>query len=295
MDLKGIYTALVTPFKNGNLDEKAFKNLIEFQLKGGINGIVPCGTTGEAPTLSYDEHEKVIELAVKYVNGKVPVIAGTGSNSTQEAIELTEGAKKLGANFCLLTTPYYNKPTQEGLYRHFEAIAEAVNIPLILYNIPGRTGINMTPETIFKLSKIKNIVGVKEAAGSLTQVSDIYRLTKGKFTILSGDDNLFLPMMSVGAVGVISVVSNIMPKEMQSLYRAFLIEKNIKKAMTIHTRLMPLFQGMFVETNPIPIKEAMAYMGMVSKEFRLPLCPLSETNSIFIKGLLAEYGLLKKR
>lgn len=295
MDLKGIYTALVTPFKNGNLDEKAFKNLIEFQLKGGINGIVPCGTTGEAPTLSYDEHEKVIELAVKYVNGKVPIIAGTGSNSTQEAIELTEGAKKLGANFCLLTTPYYNKPTQEGLYRHFEAIAEAVNIPLILYNIPGRTGINMTPETIFKLSKIKNIVGVKEAAGSLTQVSDIYRLTKGKFTILSGDDNLFLPMMSVGAVGVISVVSNIMPKEMQSLYRAFLIEKNIKKAMTIHTRLMPLFQGMFVETNPIPIKEAMAYMGMVSKEFRLPLCPLSETNSIFIKGLLAEYGLLKKR
>ena len=295
MDLKGVYTALVTPFKNGNLDEKAFRNLIEFQLKGGINGIVPCGTTGEAPTLSYEEHEKVIELAVKYVNGKVPVIAGTGSNSTQEAIELTADAKKLGANFCLLTTPYYNKPTQEGLYQHFKAIAEAVNIPLILYNIPGRTGINMTPETIFKLSKIKNIVGVKEAAGSLTQVSDIYRLTKGKFTILSGDDNLFLPMMSVGAVGVISVVSNIMPKEMQSLYRAFLIEKNIKKAMTIHTRLMPLFQGIFVETNPIPIKEAMAYMGMVSKEFRLPLCPLSETNSIFIKGLLAEYGLLKKR
>jgi len=295
MELKGIYTALVTPFRNGNLDEKAFKNLIEFQLKGGINGIVPCGTTGEAPTLSYEEHEKVIELAVKYVNGKVPVIAGTGSNSTQEAIELTADAKKLGANFCLLTTPYYNKPTQEGLYQHFKTIAEAVNIPLILYNIPGRTGINMTPETIFKLSKIKNIVGVKEAAGSLTQVSDIYRLTKGKFTILSGDDNLFLPMMSVGAVGVISVVSNIMPKEMQSLYRAFLIEKNIKKAMTIHTRLMPLFQGIFVETNPIPIKEAMAYMGMVSKEFRLPLCPLSETNSIFIKGLLAEYGLLKKR
>jgi 4-hydroxy-tetrahydrodipicolinate synthase len=295
MDLKGIYTAVVTPFKDGKLDEKAFRNLIEFQLKGGINGIVPCGTTGEAPTLSYEEHEKVIELAVKYVNGKVPVIAGTGSNSTQEAIELTEGAKKLGATFCLLTTPYYNKPTQEGLYQHFKAIAETVNIPLILYNIPGRTGINMTPETIFRLSGIKNIVGIKEAAGSLTQTSDIYRLTKGTFPILSGDDNLFLPMMSVGAVGAISVVSNIMPKEMQSLYKAFLIEKNIKKAMNIHTRLMPLFQGIFVETNPIPIKEAMAYMGMLKKEFRLPLCPLSDTNSRFIKDLLGEYGLLKKR
>jgi 4-hydroxy-tetrahydrodipicolinate synthase len=295
MDLKGIYTALVTPFKDGRLDEKAFRNLIEFQLKGGINGVVPCGTTGEAPTLSFEEHEQVIELTAKYVNGKVPVIAGTGSNSTQEAIELTKGAKKLGADFCLLTTPYYNKPTQEGLYQHFKAIAEAVNIPLILYNIPGRTGINMTPETIFRLSRIRNIVGIKEAAGSLTQVSDIYRLTKGAFTILSGDDNLFLPMMSVGAVGVISVLSNIMPKEMQSLYRAFLIEKNTKKAMNIHTRLMPLFQGIFVETNPIPIKEAMAYMGMIRKEFRLPLCPLSEANSRFMKDLLGEYGLLKKK
>jgi len=295
MTLKGIYTALVTPFKNGKLDEKAFKDLIGFQLKGGINGVVPCGTTGEAPTLSYEEHEKVIELTVKYVNGKVPVIAGTGSNSTQEAIELTQGAKKLGADFCLLTTPYYNKPSQEGLYQHFKAISEAVSIPLILYNIPGRTGINMTPETIFRLSKIRNIVGIKEAAGSLTQVSDIHRLTKGKFTILSGDDNLFLPMMSVGAVGVISVLSNIMPKEMQSLYRAFLVEKNITKAMNIHTRLMPLIQAMFVETNPVPIKEAMAYMGMITKEFRLPLCSLSQANSAFIKDLLAEYGLLKKR
>ncbi len=295
MELKGIYTALVTPFRNGNLDEKALKNLIEFQIRGGINGVVPCGTTGEAPTLSYEEHERVIELAVKYANGKIPVIAGTGSNSTDEAIELTGKAKKLGADFCLLTTPYYNKPTQEGLYQHFAAIADAVHIPLILYNIPGRTGINMTPETILRLSKIRNIVGIKEAAGSLTQVSDIYRLTKGKFTILSGDDNLFLPMMSVGAVGVISVLSNIMPKEMQSLYRAFLIEKDIMKAVKIHTRLMPLFQGIFVETNPIPIKEAMAYMGMIAKEFRLPLCPMSEKNSAFIKGLLIEYGLLKKR
>ncbi len=294
MDLKGIFTALVTPFKDGSLDEKALKNLIEFQLKGGINGVVPCGSTGEAPTLSFEEHERVVELAIKYVKGRVPVIAGTGSNSTQEAIELTEGAKKLGVDFCLLTTPYYNKPTQEGLYQHFKTIAETVDIPLILYNIPGRTGINMTPETIFRLSKVKNIVGIKEAAESLTQASDIYRLTKGKFTILSGDDNIFLPMMSVGAVGVISVLSNIMPKEMQSLYRTFMIEKNIKKAMDIHTRLIPLFHGMFIETNPIPIKEAMAYMGMIKKEFRLPLCPLSDANSKFLKGLLGEYGLLKK-
>ena len=284
MDLKGIYTALVTPFKDGKLDEKAFRNLIEFQLKGGINGVVPCGTTGEAPTLSYEEHEKVIELTVKYVNGKVPVIAGTGSNSTQEAIELTEGAKKLGADFCLLTTPYYNKPTQEGLYQHFKAIAEAVNIPLILYNIPGRTGINMTPETIFRLSRIKNIVGIKEAAGSLTQVSDIYRLTKGTFTILSGDDNLFLPMMSVGAVGVISVLSNIMPKEMQSLYRAFLIEKNIRKAMNIHTRLMPLFQGIFVETNPIPDQRGHGLYGYDQEGIPSPSLSLIRREQQIYKG-----------
>ncbi len=295
MKLQGIYTALVTPFKDGRLDEVSFRKSIEFQLRNGIDGLVPCGTTGEAPTLSYEEHEKVIELTVKHTKGRIPVIAGTGSNSTQEAIELTAGAKKLGANFCLLTTPYYNKPTQEGLYEHFVAIARTVNIPLILYNIPGRTGISMSPETVFRLSKIKNIVGIKEAAGSLTQVSEIYRLTKGRFTILSGDDNLFLPMMSVGATGVISVLSNIMPKPLRALYNAFLVEGDIQKAMNIHTRLMPLFQGMFVETNPIPIKEAMAYMGMLSKEFRLPLCPLSEANSAFMRRLLIDNGLLKKQ
>ena len=294
MDLRGIYTALVTPFKDGKVDEAALKKLIDFQLKSGVDGLVPCGTTGEAPTLSYEEHEKVIELTVKYADGKIPVIAGTGSNSTQEAIELTAGAKKIGANFCLLTTPYYNKPTQEGLYQHFRTIVDAVKIPLILYNIPGRTGISMTPETIFRLSKVKNIVGIKEAAGSLTQVSEIYRLTQGRFIILSGDDNLFLPMMSVGATGVISVLSNIVPKQLKSLYQAFLIQKDIYKAMNIHTRLMPLFQGMFVETNPIPVKEAMAYMGMIKKEFRLPLCPLSGSNSAFLKRLLTDHGLLEE-
>ncbi len=294
MELKGMFTALVTPFRGGSLDEKALKKLIEFQIAGGVDGIVPCGTTGEAPTLSYEEHEKVIELTVRYAGGKVPVIAGTGSNSTAEAIELTLSAKKLGADACLLTTPYYNKPTQEGLIRHFEAIAGETRMPIVLYNIPGRTGVNMTPETIAHLAKVRNIVGIKEAAGSLTQVSEIYRLTKGKFTILSGDDNLFLPMMSVGAVGVISVFSNIMPKELKSLYRAFMIEKNIAKAMKLHTKFMPLFQGMFIETNPIPVKEALYRMGMIAREYRLPLCPMSDKNAALLGGLLTEYGLTGK-
>lgn len=295
MELRGIFTALVTPFRDGELDEKAFKKLVDFQIAGGVNGIVPCGTTGEAPTLSYEEHEKVIELAVKYAGGRIPVIAGTGSNSTKEAIELTESAKKLGADLCLLTTPYYNKPTQEGLIQHYTAIAQSVPIPLILYNIPGRTGINMTPETIASLAKVRNIVGIKEAAGSLTQTSEIYRLTKGRFTILSGDDNLFLPMLSVGAAGVISVLSNIMPKEMRSLYKAFVIDGDIARSIKLHTKLMPAFQAIFVETNPIPIKEALYLMGMVAREYRLPLCPLSEKNALFLKGILDEYGLLAKR
>ena len=294
MDLAGVFTALVTPFKNGKVDEDALKDLIGFQLKGDVDGLVPCGTTGEAPTLSYEEHERVIELTVKYAGGSVPVIAGTGSNSTKEAIELTEGAKRLGADACLLTTPYYNKPTQEGLYRHYKEIAEAVDISLVLYNIPGRTGINMAPETIKRVAEIPNIVGIKEASGSLVQVSEIYRLTGGRFTIFSGDDNIFLPMMSVGAVGVISVISNIMPKELKELYRAFAEEEDIKKARDLHTRLMPLFQGMFIETNPIPVKEALYYMGMIEKEFRLPLCPLSDANSRYLKGLLKVYGLLRR-
>jgi 4-hydroxy-tetrahydrodipicolinate synthase len=293
MDLKGIYTALVTPFKDYSLDEGALTRLIDFQLRGGVDGIVPCGTTGEAPTLSYEEHERVIELTVKRVGGKVPVIAGTGSNSTHETVELTAGAKKLGADLCLLTTPYYNKPTQEGLYRHYKKVAEEVDIPLILYNIPGRTGINMLPETMKRLSEIPNIVGVKEAAGSLTQVTEIYRLTEGKFTILSGDDNIFLPMMSVGATGVISVISNILPGDLKKLYKAFMEERDIAKARDLNTKLMPLFQAMFVETNPIPVKECLYLMGMIEEEMRLPLCPPSDANKRALKEILTEYGLLK--
>ena len=295
MELKGVFTALVTPFRNGNVDEKALKKLIDFQISGGVDGVVPCGTTGEAPTLSYEEHEKVIELTVKFVAGKVPVIAGTGSNSTEEAIELTNAAKKLGVDGCLLTTPYYNKPTQEGMVSHFTEIARKTGVPIVLYNIPGRTGVNMTPETIARLAKVKNIVAIKEAAGSITQVSEIYRLTNGKFTILSGDDGLFLPMMSVGAVGVISVFSNIMPKELKMLYKAFMIEKNIAKAIKLHTKYMPLFQNLFIETNPIPIKEAMYRMGMIAREYRLPLSTMSDKNADFLAGLMKEYGLIGKK
>lgn len=292
MHLKGVYTALVTPFKDGSIDEESFRNLIDMQLKAGIDGLVPCGSTGEAATLDYDEHIKVIEITVKHVNGRVPVLGGTGSNSTREAIELTEAAKKVGANMCLLTAPYYNKPTQEGLYQHFKKIAEEVDIPLVLYNVPGRTGVNIQPETVHRLSQIKNIIGIKEASGSLTQVSDIYRLTKGNFTIMSGDDNLFLPMMSVGAKGVISVASNIIPERMIELYRAFLVEKDIDKAIRVHTELMPLMQAMFIETNPIPVKAALSFMGIIKNELRLPLCPISEKNAQTLREIVKGYGLL---
>jgi len=292
MELKGIFTALVTPFKDYELDEEGLKRIVESQLAGGVDGLVPCGSTGEASTLSYEEHERVIELTIKYANGKVPIIAGTGSNSTEEAIELTKSAKQIGADACLLTTPYYNKPTQEGLYRHYRKIAESVDIPLILYNIPGRTGVNMTPETIKRLADIPSIIGIKEASGSLVQIAEIYRLTNGKFIILSGDDNLFLPMMSAGAVGVISVASNIIPKEMQALFKAFMIERDIFKARDINTRLMPLFQSLFIETNPIPIKECLYFMGMIEEEFRLPMCPASDTTKATLRKVLEEYGLV---
>ncbi len=292
MELKGIYTALITPFKDYKVDEEAFGKLIAFQLEGGVNGLVPCGTTGEASTLSYEEHKRVIELTIKYAKGTVPVIAGTGSNSTEEAIELTKSAKKIGADMCLLTTPYYNKPTQEGMYRHYKKIAEEVDIPLILYNIPGRTGVNMTPETIKRIAEIPNIAGIKEASGSLIQVAEIFRLTEGKFTILSGDDNLFLPMMSAGAVGVISVASNVIPKQMQEFFRTFFVERDIFKARDINARLMPFIQSLFIETNPIPVKEILYFMGMIEEELRLPMCPASDGTKAILRKVVEEYGLI---
>ncbi|MCX7856592.1 MAG: 4-hydroxy-tetrahydrodipicolinate synthase [Deltaproteobacteria bacterium] len=294
MILKGVFTAIVTPFKDNKIDEDSLKRLISFQIENGVDGLVPCGTTGEAPTLTYEEHERVIELTVKFVEKKVPVIAGTGSNSTHEAIELTEAAKKLGADMCLLTTPYYNKPTQEGLYRHFKRVAEEVDIPIILYNIPGRTGVNMSPETVARLAEIPNIVGIKEASGSVVQAAEIYRLTEGKFAILSGDDNLFLPLMSVGATGVISVASNAIPKMMKELFEAFMIEKNVEKAVRINTYLLPFFQAIFVETNPIPIKEILYFMGLTERELRLPLCSPSEKTSKYLEEISKKYGLYRR-
>lgn len=295
MNLEGVFTAIVTPFRNNLLDEESLERLIEFQIENGIHGLVPCGTTGEAPTLTYEEHERVIELTVKFARGRVPVIAGTGSNSTHEAIELTQAAKRIGADMCLLTTPYYNKPTQEGLYRHFKKIAEEVDIPIILYNIPSRTGVNMEPETVFRLSQIPNIVGIKEASGSVVQAAEIYRLTGGKFSILSGDDNLFLPLMSVGGRGVISVASNAIPRRIRELYEAYIVEKNISKAIAINSDLLPFFKAIFLETNPIPIKEILYLMGLVEREYRLPLCPASEKTRAHLEEIAVRYGLLRRK
>lgn len=294
MKLRGTYTALVTPFRDGAVDEDALKTFLEFQVREGIDGISPCGTTGEASTLSYEEHERVIALTVKWVGGRVPVIAGTGSNSTRETIELTGIAKNLGAHMALVVTPYYNRPTQAGLYNHFRQIAEEVDIPLVLYNVPARTGVNMLPDLVARLAQVPNIAAIKEASGSVQQAADIYRLTKGEFPILSGDDNLFLPMMSVGATGVISVASNILPARMKALGDAFLEEKDPEKARGLHVWLMPFFHGLFIETNPGPVKEALYHMGMIEKGIRPPLCGLTEQNSSYLKGLLKEYGLFQR-
>ncbi len=294
MKLRGTYTALVTPFRDDAIDEDALRTFLDFQVREGVDGVVPCGTTGEASTLSYEEHERVIALTVKWVGEKVPVIAGTGSNSTRETIELTEIAKKLGSHAALVVAPYYNRPTQAGLYNHFKQIAEAVDIPLVLYNIPSRTGVNMLPDLVARLAQVPNIAGIKEASGSVQQAADIYRLTKGRFPILSGDDNLFLPMMSVGATGVISVVSNILPARVKALGDAFLEEKNPEKARDLHVLLMPFFHALFIETSPAPVKEALYHMGMIEKEIRPPLCGLTEQSSSYLKGLLKEHGLFQR-
>lgn len=289
--LHGSITALVTPFKNGKVDEKALKGLIEFQIKSGIDAIVPCGTTGESATLSYEEHERVVELAIEFAGKKIPVIAGTGSNSTKETIMLTEHAKKAGADAVLLITPYYNKPTQEGLYQHYKAVAEAVDIPMILYNVPGRTGVNMLPETVARLSEIKNIVGIKEATGSLQQVSDTIEMARKDFIILSGDDFTTLPLLSVGGHGVISVTSNVAPKDVSQMCDAF-FAGDIVEAKRLHYKLQPLHRAMFIETNPIPVKTALAMMGKVEEEFRLPLVKMGDANRKKLRKALSDYGVI---
>jgi 4-hydroxy-tetrahydrodipicolinate synthase len=283
--------AVVTPFKDGRVDEAKVRELVEFHIKNGTDVLVPCGTTGESPTLSHDEHRRVIELAIQTVNKRIPVVAGTGSNSTSEAIDLTRFAKNAGADGALVVLPYYNKPTQQGLIAHCRAIADAVELPLILYNIPGRTGINMLPETLAALADHPNIVGMKEATGNLEQMTHDIVLCGARLSFLSGDDTLTLPLMAVGGKGVISVVANIVPRDVADLTRAFL-GGDWKRARELHLKLFPLCQSMFLETNPIPVKTAMALMGMINGELRLPLYPMSETNLNKLKSALRAYGLI---
>jgi len=287
----GSLVAIVTPLKKGKVDEKALGDLIDWQIAQGTHGIVPCGTTGESATLTYEEHERVVAFTIEAARRRVPVLAGTGSNSTDEAIALTRHAKKTGADGALLITPYYNKPTQEGLYRHYKAVADAVDIPIVLYNIPGRTSVNMLPPTVARLSSIKNIVAIKEGSGSLQQVSDIIQSCGERMTVLSGDDALTLPMMALGAKGVITVTANIVPKDMAKMVDAFAAGK-LAEARKLHYKMSPLFAALFYETNPIPVKEALGMMGKCSAELRLPLCPMAADTREKLSRALKDYGLI---
>ncbi len=291
-NFQGSLVALVTPFRDGKVDEPKIRELVEFHIANGTDGLIPCGTTGESPTLSHDEHKRVVEIVIEAARGRLPVIAGTGSNSTAEAIDLTAHAKKAGAAGALVVNPYYNKPTQEGLYRHFKAIAEAVDIPILVYNIQGRTAVNVETDTMARLAKIPNIVGAKEASGSLDQMTQVILACGSDFTVLSGDDNLTLPLMVVGGRGVISVVANIVPRETADMVHAAL-EGDWKRARELFHRLFPLCRAMFIETNPIPVKEAMAMMGMIAPEFRLPLCRMADGNRERLRAVLQQFGLLK--
>lgn len=289
--LKGSIVAIVTPFKKGKVDEKAFGDLIEWHIAQGTNAIVPCGTTGEASTLDYKEHYRVIDIAVKIVNGRVPVIAGTGANSTDETIEITEHAKKSGADAALLVTPYYNKPTQEGLYRHYKMVAEKVDIPIVLYNVPGRTAVNMLPPTVARLAEIKNIIAIKEATGDMKQVSEVIRLCGDRMIVISGDDFTTLPLLALGGKGVISVSANVMPKEVSQMCSSWMKGQH-DKARALHYKLEPLNASMFIETNPIPVKTALAMMGKIQEEFRMPLCEMAPANKEKLKKVLTDLKLL---
>jgi len=288
---QGSIVAIVTPFINGAVDEEKLRELVEFQIENGTDAIVPCGTTGESSTLDYVEHDNVIKIVVEQVNKRVPVIAGTGSNSTREAIEITRHAKELGADGALLVTPYYNKPSQEGLYLHYKAIADAVALPQILYNVPGRTSVNLLPETVARLAAHANIVAIKEATGSLQQASEVLALCGENITVLSGDDFITLPMMACGAKGVISVIANIMPAEVAALVDAF-NDGNMEEAKRLHLYLLKISNAMFIETNPVPVKTAVSLMGKCSDEVRLPLAPLADANRAKLTAIMKEYGLI---
>ena len=293
MEFKGSIVAIVTPFTEHGIDEYALHNLIEFQIKNGTQGIVPCGTTGESPTLSHEEHDHVIEIAVDTVKRRVPVIAGTGSNSTAEAIRLTRHAQDAGADAALVVTPYYNKPTQKGLYLHFKAVADSVKIPIILYNIEGRCARNIETPTVKKLAKdCKNIIGVKEASGNLEQMRAVKEACGKNFALISGDDALTVPLMKMGGIGVISVVANIAPKEVAEVVR-LMAKGKIKEAEAKQEKLMPLIKAVFLETNPIPVKTACGLMGLCSPKTRLPLCEMEPENLEKLKGVLKQFHLIK--
>ena len=290
---QGSFVALVTPFRNGKLDEAKVRELVELHASHGTDGIVPCGTTGESPTLSHDEHKRVVEVVIEAARGRLKVVAGTGSNSTAEAIDLTRHAERAGAAGALVVNPYYNKPTQDGLYRHFRAVAETVAIPILVYNIQSRTAVNVETATLERLVRdVKNVAGVKEASGSLDQMSQVIAACGPDFSVLSGDDNLTLPLLAIGGHGVVSVIANILPRETADMVHAAL-EGDWKRARDLHYRLFPLARAAFLETNPIPIKEAMAMAGMIEPEFRLPMCRMSDANRERLRAILTQYALVK--
>jgi 4-hydroxy-tetrahydrodipicolinate synthase len=288
----GSIVAIVTPFKNGKIDEKALSDLVEWHIASGTDAIVPCGTTGESATLEYEEHYRVIEVVIKAANKRIPVIAGSGANATDETIMITKMAKKLGADAALLVSPYYNKPTQEGLYRHYKAVAEAVKMPIILYNVPGRTAVNILPSTVARLAEVRNIVAIKEATGDMKQVSEVIRLCGDRITVISGDDFTTFPLLALGGKGVISVTANVAPREVSDMCRLWKEGKH-DKARALHYRLEPLNQAMFIETNPIPAKTALALMGKIREEFRLPLCEMSDANKEKLRKTIKDFGLIK--
>ena len=291
---KGVFVAIVTPFKNGKIDEEALRGLIDFQIAGGVDGIVPCGTTGESATLNHEEHDQVIRIAVDACKGKARVLAGTGSNSTQEAIQLSRNAKNAGADGLLQITPYYNKPNQEGLYHHFSSIADAVDLPIVLYNVPSRTSVNMVPETVVRLAKIEKIVGIKEASGSLQAISKIIDNCGKDFTVLSGDDPLLWPILAIGGKGVISVTANILPAKVAALCKAAAIG-DIAEARSLHYELMDINDSLFIDTNPIPVKAALHLMGKIENELRGPLIKLSKDTLERLKKAMACHGLLASK
>jgi 4-hydroxy-tetrahydrodipicolinate synthase len=286
---RGTFTAVVTPFRNGEIDFAAFEKLIEAQIAAGITGIVAVGTTGESPTLTHDEKHAVIERTIKIANGRCQVIAGAGTNSTRDSIEATKFAEKAGADGALLVAPYYNKPSQEGLFRHFKSIADATKLPVMLYNIPGRCVVDIGPDTVIRLADAcRNIVSIKEASGSVDRVAELRRRLPNEFTILSGDDGLTLPFMSVGAAGVVSVFSNLFPSELCALVRAC-ESSDFKSAETLHRKMGPLFKDLFIEPNPVPVKTALAWRGVISAEVRLPLCEMAEANQKRLRQTLEQF------